>query len=196
MKRHFNRIFVMAAVVSAGLLLCTGCMPSSKSSVEKSAGEVTTVHIVSAEVPTPETTESYSDYRAFSEEYSEKHPDAFELPIPEERLSEVKEITLSDSRYVLDYENEKGQQAEVIVEYSQSGCDSIHGLIIAQGNVDGAEIIERTDDFFIRSYDSGRMELTMLKGDNNTVCIIAVDGESTSEEKKMLLLAYKKRLGM
>lgn len=196
MKRRFNRISVMAVAVSAGLLLCTGCIPSSKSSVEKSAGEVTTVYIASTEAPTPESIEAYSDYSVFAEEYSAKHPDAFELPIPEERLSAVKAITLSDDRYVLDYENEAGQHAEVIVEYSQSGCDSIHGLIIAQGNVDGAEIVERADDFFVRSYDSGRMELTMLKGDNNTVCTIAVDGESTSEEKKMLLLTYKKLLGM
>ncbi len=195
MKRHFN-IYMAVAALSAGIMLCTGCMPSSKSSVERSTGEVTAVHVIPTEAPTPETTETYSDYSTFAEEYSEKHPDAFELPVPEDKLSEVKGITLSGSRYVLDCENEAGQQAEVIVEHAKNGCESIHGLIIAQGNVDGSKITERTDDFFIRSYDSGRMELTMLKGDNNTVCTIAVDGDSTPEEKRELLLVYKKRLGM
>ncbi len=154
-----------------------------------------------AEKPEVKSTEPevvYSDYESFAADYEEKYPSAYEMPLPESSEDmKMREITLGNGSYTVSYDTDDVDEINVIVEYSMTGCVSIDGLIAAQNYVPDSEIIEKNESYFIRKYSSGEMELTMLSGENNTVCKLSVcDDNSSDEELKKKLIEYMQELGM
>lgn len=180
MKKPF-----LAAI--AAMMILSGCTSGSGS-----------VSVAEKTQPPTEPDVIYSSYEEFAADYKTENPDAFEMPLPEESEDmKIGDITLSHDKYTVAYDTAGTEEVEVIVDYSMTGCMSIEGFIAAQNLVPDSEITEKTDEYFIRKYTSGKMELTMLCGDNNTACRLSVaDASLTDEELRQKLLEYKDIIGM
>lgn len=192
MKRYF-----LAA--SAVLLLCTGCADggdnaASSDDTAAQSQKVTTI---------PEADKLYSDYEEFAESYKEQNPEGYELPLPEEfEELEIKNISLNSNRYVISYskqndESQSEEEVKVTVEHTMTDCPSIDAFYRAQNSIPDSEITKKTEDYLIRVFGDGRMELTTIMGENNTICRLTVEkGDMTEEEQRSLLFEYKDIMGM
>lgn len=177
------------AAIAAGVIIC-GCT-SGESGLSSGQAEVR------AQPPTePEAV--YSDYSEFSAVYKAENPDSYELPLPEESEDmKIEDISLGPERYVVSYDTEGTEDVEVVVEYAMTGCFSIDAFLAAQNKVPGSEISEKTEEYAIRKYESGKLELTALCGDNNTVCRLTIEDDTLSyDQLRQKLLDYKDKMGL
>lgn len=181
MKKTF-----LAAI--AAMMILSGCTSGSSGSV--SVAEKTQ--------PPTEPDVIYSSYDEFAADYKAENPDAFEMPLPEESEDmKIEDIALGHDKYTVSYDTAGTEDVEVIVEYAMTGCISIDGFITAQNYIPDSEITEVTEDYFIRKYTDGKMELTVLSGEDNTVCRLSVQDAALSDDQlRQKLLEYKDIMGM
>lgn len=177
---------IIFAAFAAAVIMC-GCSSGGSS-----------VNVAEKTTAPTEPDVIYSDYQEFAAAYKAENPDAYEMPLPEESEDmKIADIALGQNRYTVSYDTSGTEEIEVIVDYSMTGCLSIDGFIAAQNEVPDSEITERTEDYFIRKYSDGKMELTVLSGENNTVCRLTIQDETLTEEQcRQKLMEYKELMGM